>query len=252
MGSKNRIAKHLLPFMVESSDNAGITTWVEPFVGGGNMIDKVPDKFKRIGYDFNEHVIYAMCDIRDRVEELPESITEDYYKDIRGNNPEVFNSWLRFVASFGGKFDDGFAREKPESKAAMDRGYVRNFVMEAKRNALKQSPKIQGVEFIHSDYKELDIVNSLIYCDPPYANTSGYKTGEFNHEEFFDWCRLMAAKGNLVFVSEYNAPEDFECVWQGEQKTNFSSSRKKATHNAVEKLYTIKDRYSSIKLGGGM
>ena len=32
MGSKNRIAKHLLPFMVESADNAGITTWLKQFV----------------------------------------------------------------------------------------------------------------------------------------------------------------------------------------------------------------------------
>lgn len=246
MGSKNRIAKHLIPIMVEAANNAGITTWVEPFVGGGNMIDKVPDRFKRIGHDFNEHVIYAMCDIRDRAEYLPESITEEYYKEIRGNNPEVFNSWLRFVASFGGKFDCGLARGKNSV------GEYRNYISESKRNALKQSPKIRGVEFIHSDYKDLDINNSLIYCDSPYQSATGYSTGSFNHEEFFDWCRLMAAKGNLVFVSEYNAPDDFECVWQGEQKTNFSSSRKKATHNAVEKLFTIKDKYSSIKLGGGM
>lgn len=244
MGSKNRIAKHLLPIMVEAADKAGITTWVEPFVRGGNMIDKVPDRFKRVGYDFNEHVVYAMCDIRDRADSLPESITEEYYKEIRGSNPEVFNSWLRFVASFGGKFDGGYAREKGSDETTFC-GY-------GKRNALKQSSKIQGVEFIHSDYKDLNIINSLIYCDPPYQSTTGYKTGEFNHDEFFDWCRLMAAKGNLVFVSEYNAPNDFDCVWQGEQKTNFSSSRKKATHNAVEKLFTIKDKYSNIKLGGGM
>ena len=228
MGSKNRIAKHLLPIMVDSADKAGITTWIEPFVGGGNMIDKVPDRFKRIGYDFNEHVIYAMCDIRDSAKDLPESITEEYYKEIKGTNPRQFDSWLRFVASFSGKFDCGYARDSKNRK----------YVEEGKRNALKQSPKIQGVEFIHSDYKDLDIQDSLIYCDPPYQSTTGYKTGDFNHEEFFEWCRSMTDKGNLVFVSEYNAPNDFECVWQGEQKTNFSSGRKKATHNAVEKLFT--------------
>lgn len=228
MGSKNRIAKHLLPIMVDSADKAGITTWVEPFVGGGNMIDKVPDRFKRIGYDFNEHVIYALKDIRDSAKYLPESITEEYYKEIRGTEPKQFDSWLRFVASFSGKFEAGYARDSKNRK----------YVEEGKRNALKQSPKIQGVEFIHSDYKDLDIQDSLIYCDPPYQSTTGYKTGDFNHEEFFEWCRNMADKGNIVFVSEYNAPDDFECVWEGEQKTNFSSTRKKATHNAVEKLFT--------------
>ena len=49
----------------------------------------------------------------------------------------------------------------------------------------------------------------------------------------------MKAKGNSVFVSEYNAPEDFELVWQGEIKTNFSSQRKEATHKAVEKLFKV-------------
>lgn len=31
----------------------------------------------------------------------------------------------------------------------------------------------------------------------------------------------------------------FECVWQGEIKTNFASNRKQATHNAVEKLFKV-------------
>ena len=46
MGSKNRIAKHLLPIMLKEAEKHGITKWVEPFVGGGGMIDKVPDDFE--------------------------------------------------------------------------------------------------------------------------------------------------------------------------------------------------------------
>lgn len=60
--------------------------------------------------------------------------------------------------------------------------------------------------------------------------------GVFNHEEFFEWCRQTAKNGNLVYVSEYNAPEDFELVWQGEVKAGFSSQRK---HIAVEKLFKV-------------
>ena len=95
------------------------------------------------------------------------------------------------------------------------------------------------MEFICATYKDVDVETCLIYCDPPYQGTTGYKTGTFNHEEFFDWCRKMKAKGNSVFVSEYNAPDDFELVWQGEIKTNFSSQRKEATHKAVEKLFKV-------------
>lgn len=53
MGSKNRIAKHILPIMLEYKTDDMV--WVEPFVGGANMIDKV--KGQRIGADFNEYLI---------------------------------------------------------------------------------------------------------------------------------------------------------------------------------------------------
>ena len=39
MGSKNRIAKHILPIML--AERKPDQWWVEPFVGGANMIDKV-------------------------------------------------------------------------------------------------------------------------------------------------------------------------------------------------------------------
>ena len=232
MGSKNRIAKHLLPIMLAECEKHGVTKWVEPFVGGANMIDKVPDNFERVGYDLNDHVIHALIDIRDNASGLPESVSEEEYKSFYNKPAEHFSSLVRFGASFGGKFENGFARGK-----AAD-GTARNYWAETKRNALKQSPKIQSVQFICDSYENLSFENTLIYCDPPYQGTSGYKTGAFDHEHFFNWCREQA-KNNIVFVSEYNAPDDFIEVWQGEIKTNFASQRKTATHNAVERLFRV-------------
>lgn len=230
MGSKARIAKHILPIMIEEAEKHGITKWVEPFVGGANMIDKVPSSFERVGYDLNPHTIAALIGIRDHAERLPDSISENEYKSFYGLPAESFSSLVRFGASFGGKFENGFARGK-----AAD-GSNRNYWAETKRNALKQSPLIQDVQFICDSYENLSFTDSLIYCDPPYQGTTGYKTGSFDHDKFFDWCKEQA-KNNIVFVSEYNAP--FEQVWQGEIKTNFASTRKKATHNAAERLYLV-------------
>ncbi|RKQ59864.1 site-specific DNA-adenine methylase [Thermovibrio guaymasensis] len=229
MGSKNRIAKHLLPTMLVEAEKNNITTWVEPFVGGANMIDKVPDTYKRVGYDFNDHAIHALIGIRDNVEQFPDNLNESEYNKLKGLPPCTIGSWVRIACSFGGIF---------ESKLAADKTGLRNYAQEAKRNALRQSPKIQNVDFICDSYENLDFENCLIYCDPPYQGTSGYKTGAFDHEKFFDWCRNQAKK-NIVFVSEYNAPDDFTEVWRGEVKTNFASTRKKATHNAVEKLFRV-------------
>ena len=62
------------------------------------------------------------------------------------------------------------------------------------------------------------------------VNSNNFKSSKNSREQ---------AKKNIVFVSEYNAPDDFECVWQGEIKTNFASQRKSATHKAVEKLFKV-------------
>lgn len=230
MGSKNRIAKYILPIMLKEMEDKGYTTWVEPFVGGGNVIDKVPSEYKRIGADLNPHTIAAMLGIRDFVGQLPSVVSKDFYKSIKGTPPHPINSWIRYECSFGSKFDNGYASNSEG----------RNYAEKGKNLAIKQSPKIQGVELICCSYKDLsNVTNSLIYCDPPYLGVTGYKTGEFNHEEFFEWCREMKSKGNSVFVSEYNAPDDFECVWQGEIKTNFASQRSEATHKAVEKLFRV-------------
>ena len=228
MGSKARIAKHILPIMLAECEKHGITKWVEPMVGGGNMIDKVPDSFERVGYDLNAHCIQAMVDIRDNVEGLPDSVSEEEYKSYKGLPPQSITSWVRFECSFGNKFENGYARASDG----------KNYAGIGFRSALKQSPKIQNVQFICDSYENLSFENCLIYCDPPYQGTTGYKTGAFDHDKFFEWCREQAKK-NVVFVSEYNAPEDFECVWQGEIKTNFASTRKAATHKAVEKLFKV-------------
>lgn len=228
MGSKARIAKHILPIMLAECEKKGITTWVEPFVGGANMIDKVPDTFERVGYDLNLHTIAALIGIRDHVEELPDNVSEDFYKSIKKTEAHPINSWIRFECSFGAKLDNGYARN---AKLA-------NYAQMGLNLALKQSPKIQNVDFICDSYENLDFESCLVYCDPPYQGTTGYKTGAFDHDKFFEWCREQAKK-NVVFVSEYNAPDDFECVWQGEIKTNFASNRKSATHKAVEKLFKV-------------
>jgi len=197
MGSKSRIAKHILPIILENRTEG--QWYVEPFVGGANMIDKVNGN--RVGYDINPHVVRALCDIRDYPEDLPDSVSEQQYKSLKGSIPDKFTSWIRFVCSFGGKFENGYSREKGSDDTTFC-GY-------GKRNALKQSPNIQGVNFLCESFLNLSFEKTIIYCDPPYKGTTKYKTETFPYDEFYKWCRLMKSKGNKIFISEYNMPEDF-------------------------------------------
>lgn len=233
LGSKARVAKLFIPIMVAEAVKRGITHWVEPFVGGGNMIDKVPDWFHREGWDVDDHAVSALRAIRDDHETLPKTCDEATYHRIRGG-PFVdgTNSWLRFVCSFGGKFDAGFARS-----------LLRDHCAEAWRSAQKQGPMMETVMLFCKDYREGELYSqALLYCDPPYAKTTKYSSGAFDSAEFFNWCRKKRDEGHLVFVSEYEAPEDFIVVAEKSVKTTFASQRTKATHNPTERLFMLEPK----------
>ena len=226
MGSKNRIAKHILPIMLEH--RAEDMTWVEPFVGGANMIDKVAGK--RIGADINSFLIDALIAIRDCISDLPKNnseFTEADYQQLRKSEDYIYKGYAGFAFSYGGKWLGGWRRDKIGK---------RDYINEAYRNALNQNPKLQGVRFVESKYQDLKIPpNSLIYCDPPYEGTTKYKD-RFNHKDFWQWCREKAKEGHKIFISEYNAPSDFECLWQKEIVS--SLTKQTGSKTGVEKLFT--------------
>ena len=114
-------------------------------------------------------------------------------------------------------------------------GRVEHYQKEQINNILKQSTKISDVVFKCSSYDALDIpANSIIYCDPPYNGTTKYKDS-FDSDAFWQWCRDKAKEGHTVYVSEYNAPEDFKCIWEKQINSNLGGTSKTAT----EKLFTI-------------
>ncbi len=225
MGSKNRISKYILPIML--SERQKNQYWVEPFVGGGNIIDKVTGN--RIGADVDFYVIDALRTIRDCINDIPKNnqeFTEEDYKKLRSSEEYEFKGYAGFAFSYSGKWLGGWCRDGKGK---------RDYVGEAYRNAVKQSPKLQGVELIVSDYQNLNIPsNSLIYCDPPYQGATKYKQ-QFNHEEFWEWCRQKTKEGNTVFISEYNAPQDFDCVWQKEIVSSLTKNTGSKT--GIEKLF---------------
>ena len=105
MGSKNRIAKEILPIMLKER---GQRTWVEPFVGGANMIDKVQGK--RIGADINPYLIDALIAIRDCVTDLPKNnkeFNEDDYKQLRKSDNYKYKGYAGFAFSYSGKWLGG-------------------------------------------------------------------------------------------------------------------------------------------------
>ena len=221
MGSKNRIAKHLLPVMLEAR---GCMVWVEPFVGGANMIDKVGGE--RIGNDSHKHLI-ALFNALQNGWVPPTKVSKEFYYDVKSNQNKYSDELIGFVGflcSFGGKWWGGYAANKKGDNYA-DRG---------SRVLTKQAKNFNGIVFRCGSYLEMDIPpNSLIYCDPPYEGTTKYKDG-FNHTDFWQWCRGKAKEGHTVFVSEYSAPDDFVCVKEIQHKTILD---KNSQYPRIEKLF---------------
>jgi len=235
MGSKARIAKYILPIILK--DRKEGQCYVEPFVGGANMIDKVGGW--RIGADSNDYLIALLehCSMQ-LSHDLPSRVYEDDYNHIK-NNKHLYSKHIvahvGFNASFGSKWLGGYARPRKVT------GYDRNLIC-GKNALVKKMPLIKGVKFENCSYDDLPIPSgSLIYCDPPYAGTTKYKD-DFDHELFWQWCREKVKEGHEVFVSEYNAPDDFICVWQKEIQSGLNTN---TTKKGTEKLFIHNGQYNA-------
>lgn len=237
MGSKARYAKEILPIILK---NRTPEQWyIEPFAGGMNMIDKVEGN--RIAADNNKYLI-AMWDGLMQGREYPTDIPKDFYADVRDcfngkntNYDDFMIGWVGFMASANGRFFEGGYSGKSNTKI----GTVRDYVAEGIRNIQKQIPLMKGTKFIHTDYREIEIPKgSIVYCDIPYQGTKQYATSNgFDHDQFWDWVRRQNSNYK-IFVSEYVAPNDFECVWEKKTRSSLSANGKiGGSKISTEKLF---------------
>lgn len=226
MGSKRRIAKKILPIMLPARTH----WWVEPFVGGGNMIEHVSGK--RLGADLNPWVIRALRFIRDTPEAIPSLVTEEMYTALKENlEPTGVTAYVGYALSFGGKWFGGYRRDKRGQAGCLENMKVQS--RRARKDAQRQSALLKGTVLLVSAYDELDYPDgSTIYCDPPYAATTGY--GEFDHDAFWQWC-VTQSNESALFISEYAAPEGFVELWSASLPNTLPSQNDGST--ATEKLF---------------
>lgn len=199
MGSKSRIAKYIVPILQECIDSNNVTTYIEPFVGGANIIDKIRCQ-ERIGSDINPYLIALLKRVQegkpllDEVSKDTYNLVKDAWKD--GTDKDKYEQWyvgnVGFLASYNGKYQEG------------------------KRNLEKQASDLFNITLKCNEYKEYAPQNykgCVFYLDPPYLNTNSYGINPtFDYEVFWNWTRELS-KNNYVYISELVAPKDFEIVW---------------------------------------
>ena len=241
MGSKSRVAKHILPIILKQRKREQF--YVEPFAGGMNIIDKVDGN--RIANDVNPYLIACWNLLQDGWLP-PKFISREQYNIARVKynsklqlSPDEQGEvgYIGFSGSYGGRFFEGGYAGLTKTKL----GKERNYPLEAFNNVMAQIEAIQGVKFTCSSYDDMKTPpNSIIYCDPPYKDTKEYAKSGFDSDKFWQWCRDKFKEGHSVFVSEYQAPNDFSCVWEKEVSSSLrANSVVSGRKLSVERLFTF-------------
>ena len=90
IGSKRKLASKILPHVQRAIKTTGFSLYLEPFVGGANVIDKVTAPYK-IGAD-NQKYLVALLTAAGRRECIPDTITRKEYETVRDAR-EMYPDW---------------------------------------------------------------------------------------------------------------------------------------------------------------
>lgn len=220
-GSKTKYAKYIVPILQKLINDNNIETFIDGMCGGCNIIDKIKCN-EKIALDINNNLIelYNIAVYHPELFNPPEIVTKEMFYDAK-TNPSKYYNWeialFSIFASFNCKgFIGGYCAISGN----------RNRYDEKLRNFKKQIPLLQNVKFLAASIFDINPKDAVIYLDPPYAGTTGYDTSKnFNHDEFWKKVRKLS-ENNIVIVSEQQAPEDFDIIWELETKRTIKGINK--------------------------
>ena len=230
-GGKQRISKKISEVILPYSKNID---YIEPFVGSSNVMSKITNAKNRFGYDKHFYLI-QMYQALQKGWIPPDNITEEEYKHIK-NNKDLFDpslvGFVGFGCSYSGIWFSGYAKNNQE----------RNYCKVSKNGIMKKMKTLKNVIYECKDFSLLDFNNSIIYCDPPYKNTSPYNEellGKFDYDLFLKWT-VKQSKKNRMFISEYkhNVPEYGKILWEETRMRDIKGKNNKRVFT-IEVLYTI-------------
>ena len=223
LGGKAKIAKNLLSFLnLQISENQN---YYEPFCGAGWVFSGV--KSNRIyASDYHKDLVLLWQALKGGWTP-PDFLSREEYLNLKAGEASALRAFAGFGCSFGGKWFGGYASDSSG----------RNYCKNAKNSLLNKLDNIEKVSFSCQSYSSVEVERgSLVYCDPPYANTTGYASTDFNTQEFWNWVRQVS-EHSKVYVSEYAAPDDFKCVWHQETKMDMHTNAESSLR--IEKVFSL-------------
>lgn len=243
VGGKRQLMNEIEPLIPSK-----ISTYYEPFIGGGAVLLNQQPK-KAVINDYNAELINVYAVVRDQVEELIEDLAthkneSDYFYSIRVQDREegfdqlsslkrasrviylnktCFNGLYRVNSS--GEFNTPFGRYKNP-----------NIVNESVLRAVSKYLQNNNIELISGDFEDAlkgARRGAFVYLDPPYdpisksSNFTGYVEGGFGvdqQERLRDVCVKLHEKGVKFLLSNSATPliknlyKDFEIIEVGAKR----------------------------------
>ena len=237
------------------SNKIKFNRWVEPFMGSGVVAFNMDAKNFYLA-DSNPHLINFYNNLKlnkispKKIKEFLyseglklEKFKDEYYYEVRERfnrnknsldflflNRAGFNGMIRFNKK--GNLNIPFCKNTNR----FSKSYITKIYNQSKY--IYDFLKIKNVLFKKNNYlKTIENCKTkdLLYCDPPYLDTTDYSTN-FNHPLFWDTMREWS-KNNTVFISEYTAPRDFKVVSKSTKYMSLSGSG--SSEKRTEKLFQL-------------
>lgn len=267
-GGKSWIGKLLQNYLPQETPS----TFIDVFVGGGNVVDKVYKNFgKCIINDIDKNLInfYEVIKANDismvchRFEHWREKLQFDDLKQFREKLSGDIDDKMYFAYMYFTMNQCGF------SGKCYDSGTIGNFnkylVMDIRHYLIPIKDCLQYCEIHNKDYHDILYKGCMYYFDPPYAevgqnNYYGYKGKNhkgFDHTEFRDFVNDIA-KDNFVLISYEDSPtirelyKDYNIVKIDKKSVFYSSTegvKSKDTNEVLIFNYTpICESYLNTEL----
>lgn len=234
VGGKSLCSNELITILQETLDKYPSAIYLEPFCGYLHITKRLNFGKNRLVHlsDAHEDLMHLLTGIANGFE-YRKNITIDNYNKVKERKPSFERGLLGFGASYCGGFFNGFVNYGFHIKG----GDIRCRSEENFNHYDKIKPILQSCRLSCCSFSDWNPSGCIIYCDPPYRNTTDYGT-EFDFKEF-DRTVSEWSKTNIVFISEYiqpNVPGIKEILSFEKYCTLANTSN---TDKRVEKLFMV-------------
>lgn len=235
-GSKKNQAAKIVELFKPFNDGR---PYIEPFLGSAPVLAATAGFWKGllVASDVNRFLMaYWLCVQRGRRLDR-DTITKEEWAALRDRWRGGDRTWELLYVGFG-------TNNAPSQNNLYDASFKDNLAYQ-KRYVEKVRPALEKARLLNKDFLWFEPVavhgGNLIYCDPPYANSTRESCNmpAFDYVGFWDVVRRWS-KNNVVFISEREAPADFECVLEISKTTcmNFPTCKKVLRY--FERVFVMK------------